>query len=64
MNPEEKKSYLIRKYDVEYEVKTRILTINKPIAVKDFVLLKALLRNWKVQEYRVSVLNSNYGRVV
>ena len=56
MNLKEKREYLIRRYEVDFDARTGILTINKPIKVKDFITLKKLLKSWKVKEYRVSVL--------
>lgn len=44
---------LFEKYDVEYNIKHKILYIHKPIIVSDFVLLKELLKGWGIKDIRV-----------
>lgn len=44
---------LFEKYDVEYNIKHKILYIHKPIIVRDFVLLKELLKGWEIKDIRV-----------
>ena len=50
MNPYDKRKYLFRKYDIVYRNNTKRLIINKPINVNDFILVKELTRNYKIDE--------------
>ena len=44
---------LFETYDVEYNIKHKILYIHKPILVSDFILLKNLLKEWEIKDIRV-----------
>ena len=53
MNIKNLEQKLFEKYDVEYNIKHKILYIHKPIIVSDFILLKELLKGWEIKDIRV-----------
>lgn len=58
---------LLKKYDIEYNRHTKILTINKPIEVSLFLYMKRLLKPYMkyIKDIRVETLEplrNNYER--
>lgn len=61
MNEYELKSFLFRKYNIEYETITKRLYIHKPIEVKDLQKVRQLTKNDNIQE--IIVVNNKYTRM-
>lgn len=53
MNIENLEQKLFETYDIEYNIHHKILYIHNPIKVKDFTVLKVLLKDWNIKDIRV-----------
>lgn len=53
---------LLKDYDIEYNRKTKILTIGKPIEVSFFKYIKFLLRPYRqyIKDIRVDTIKGEY----